>query len=231
MPPLDGVELVRVADGEAASRVAAERLARAAAAGSAIVLSGGSTPRRAFELAAELGSDWSGASVWWGDERCVPPDDERSNFRLACESLLARLEREPGAVHRIRGELGAEAAADAYDDELRGVRLGLALLGLGADGHTASLFPGAPSLGERDRLAVAAEPGLAPWVERVTLTVPALSAAGEIVFLAVGSDKADAVERAFARSPGPETPASLVRSRHGETTLIADRAAAAKLDS
>lgn len=156
----------------------------------------------------------------------MPPDDERSNFRLARESLLQRVERQPAAVHRIRGELGAEEAASAYDRELREVLPSFVLLGLGPDGHTASLFPNAPTLGERDRLAVPAEPGLEPFVDRVTLTLPALAAAETMLFLAVGADKADAVRRAFFEPPDPATPASLVRSARGRTLAIVDRAAA-----
>jgi 6-phosphogluconolactonase len=158
----------------------------------------------------------------------VPPDDERSNFRLVSETLLERLGTEPD-VHRIQGELDPEEAAALYDAELRTMPLDLVLLGIGPDGHTASLFPNAPSLAERERLAVAAPPGLEPRVTRVTLTIPALAAAREIVFLAVGEDKAGPVERAFAREPDPSTPSSLVRSAAGRTTVVLDEAAAAGL--
>ena len=209
---------------EEAARAAAERIARAASAGAAIALAGGSTPRRAYEQAAELDPDWSRASVWWGDERAVPPDDPRSNFLLVREALLSRLTQLP-EVHRIRGELGAEAAADQYDREIDGVTLDLVLLGIGPDGHTASLFPNAPTLEERSRHAVAAEPGLEPLVPRVTLTIPTLSAA-EIVFLVAGADKAEAARRAFRGPPDPATPASLVRSKAGPTVAILDAAAA-----
>ena len=197
-----------------------------ARAGGQIALAGGSTPRRAYELAAGLEPDWSGVELWWGDERCVPPDDERSNFRLARESLLDRLERGPVTLHRILGELGAEAAAAAYDAELRGVTLDLVVLGIGADGHTASLFPHARALAERERLAL---PVVHPDVDRVTLTPLPLRAAAHVLFLAVGAEKAQAVGRAFAGAPDARTPASLVRSQHGTTTLAADRAAAARL--
>lgn len=222
------VELIRVEGVDEATAVAAELLAQAAGAGAQIALSGGSTPGPAHELAARLQPDWSRAGVWWGDERCVPPGDERSNYRLAAESLLDLL-REPPAVHRIRGELTPQAAALEYDEALRGVTLDLALLGIGPDGHTASLFPSAPSLDETSRLALAASPGLEPLVERVTLSLPALASVGHVVFLVVGADKAEAVERAFARPPDRATPASLVRSREGRTTAIVDTAAAARL--
>lgn len=214
-----------------AAEVVAATLAAAAANGEQIALAGGSTPRLAYELAAGIEPDWSRAGLWWGDERCVPPEDARSNFRLVRESLLERVARqpEPDAVHRIRGELAPEEAAAAYDAQLRGGRLDLVLLGLGEDGHTASLFPNAPSLEERERLAVAAAPGQPPDVPRVTLTLPALAAARTIVFLAVGAGKADAVARAFAQPPGPATPASLVRARDGRTAVVLDEDAAARL--
>ena len=109
---------------------------------------GGSSPGRAFEIAAQLRPDWSGAHIWFGDDRAVPPDDELSNYRLAKETLLDRL-AVPPEVHRVRGELGAEKAADLYDAELDGVTLDLALNGIGPDGHTASIFPDAPALDER----------------------------------------------------------------------------------
>lgn len=224
-----GLELIVVADAEAAATRAADELVRAARAGLDIALCGGTTPRRAYELAAAAEPDWSRATLWWGDERAVPPDDPRSNFRLAEEALLSHLRHQPAAVHRIRGELGAAPAAAELDAALRGVELGLVLLGLGADGHTASLFPGKASVGERERLAVAAEPGLAPWVERVTLTVPAYGAAVRVVFLAVGADKADAALRAFGGTADPATPASLVRSCCGATLAILDEAAARHL--
>jgi 6-phosphogluconolactonase len=225
-----GVELVVCADVEAAARAAAERLVDAARAGGAIALSGGSTPRRAFELAALLEPSWPKAAAWWGDERCVPPHDARSNYRLAREALLDRLARSP-EVHRIRGELPADEAAAAYEEELGDLRLDLALMGLGPDGHTASLFPGAPTLGERERRVVAAAPGLEPFVERVTLTLPALRASREVVFLVTGAAKADAVRRAFAEEPTEEVPASLLRADQGRTVAILDAAAARDLST
>ena len=225
----DGVELVRVETEEEAAAFAAGELVAAARAGRAIVLSGGTTPARAYELAAQEEPDWGAASLWWGDERCVPPDDERSNYRLARERLLDRLSVQPRAVKRIRGELGAEAAAAEYDRALDGARLDVVLLGLGPDGHTASLFPDQPTLDERSRRAVPAEPRLDPFVDRVTMTVPALCSAPEVVFLVTGEAKAEAVERAFGAPPGRETPASLIRSARGRTRLVADSAAASRL--
>ena len=144
------------------------------------------------------------------------------------ESLLDRIIVHP-TVHAIPTDLPADEAAAAYDAELRDEPLDLVLLGLGADGHTASLFPDAPTLDVRDRLAVAAEPGLEPFVERVTMTIPALESGAHVVFLVVGEEKADAVRRAFADAPSASTPASLVRSRDGRTTVILDAAAASLL--
>jgi len=131
-------------------------------------------------------------------------------------------------VNRIRGELGGEEAAAEYDRLLEGLTLGLAFQGVGPDGHTASLFPSSPALEERERRAVAVPH---EDVERVTMTLPVLSAARKVLFLVLGEDKADAVARAFAGPPDPSTPASLLRSQSGETIVLLDRAAAARLDS
>jgi 6-phosphogluconolactonase len=179
-------------------------------------------------LAAEHEPDWSAAKLWWGDERCVPPDDERSNYLLAKQTLLDRLEKQPEEIHRIRGELGGETAAAEYHLELDGVTLGLAFQGIGPDGHTASLFPRAPALDERERRAVAAAH---EDVERVTMTLPVLSAAAQVVYLVLGAEKAEAVQLAFAGDPDPAVPASLLRSERGETIVLLDRAAAARLDN
>ncbi len=220
---------IRVFDTAAeAQSAAAELLVTAARAGEQLALSGGGAPGHAFELAAESEPDWSAAKLWWGDERCVPPEDERSNYLLAKKTLLDRLEQQPAEIHRIRGELGGEAAAADYHLELEGVELGLALQGLGPDGHTASLFPGSPALEERIRRAVAVPH---EDVERVTMTLPVLSAAAQVVYLVLGAGKAEAVKLAFAGPPDPTIPASLLRSEHGDTIVLLDRAAAASLDN
>jgi 6-phosphogluconolactonase len=213
---------------EDAARAAAELLAGAARAKGHVALAGGSTPRRAYQLAAELEQDWSGATAWLGDERCVPQDDRRSNTRLVRESLLDALPAPPD-LRRPETELGCEEAADRYDRMLTGLQLDVALQGLGPDGHTASLFPNAPTLDISDRRTVVAAPGLEPWVERVTMTLPMLATARLVVFLAVGADKADAAARAFADGPSKEVPASLLRSARGRTVALLDRAAAAKV--
>src|SRR6266511_4276853 len=225
------VELVVLDDADAVADAVARRLATAAAEGGNVVLTGGTTPKQAYERAASLAADWSRVEVWWGDERCVPPDDENSNFGMAKRALLDHLERAPLAVHRIEGELGKDAAAAEYEDELGSTALDLLLLGIGPDGHVASLFPGKPALEETERRVVGTEPGLEPWVDRVTLTLPALRAAGEILFVVAGESKADAVRRAFASEPNPETPASLVRADSGRTTAILDRPAAAAIEA
>jgi len=222
------VEIVVMPDAEAAARAVSKLLVDVADADGSVVLAGGSTPRRAYELAAAAHSDWGGAEVWFGDDRCVPADDPRSNQLLVREALLEWLVVRP-TVHSFPTDLPAAEAAAAYDAALRDELLDLVLLGLGPDGHTASLFPGSDTLDVRDRLAVAAEPGLEPFVERVTLTIPALEAGAHVVFLAVGEEKAAAARRAFADEPSHMTPASLIRSRHGTTTVILDEAAAALL--
>jgi 6-phosphogluconolactonase len=222
------VELVVVDDEQEVAAVVAERLARAAREGGNVVLTGGKTPEQAHEDAARRAPDWSSVDVWWGDERCVPPDDEKSNYGMAKRTLLDRLERAPRGVHRIKGELGKDEAAADYERELGDTPLDLVLLGVGPDGHVASLFPNAPTLRRRERV-LPAEAGLEPFVDRVTLSVPALCGAHEILFLLSGESKADAALRAFASEPSPDTPASLVRARDGRTVAILDRAAAAKL--
>jgi 6-phosphogluconolactonase len=222
------IELLILDDAEAAAAATAERLAEGARAGAEIALTGGSTPRRAYELAAQAEPDWSRAGAWWGDERCVPPDDERSTYRLARETLLDRLTRRP-TVHRIRGELEPAEAAEEYERELGDTRLDLVLLGLGPDGHTASLFPDAPTLRERERRVVPAEPGLDPFVPRVTMTIPTLSAARTMVFLVTGAEKAEAARAAFVEEPSERTPASLVRAVNGTTLAILDNPAAASI--
>lgn len=218
---------VRVAASAAeAVREAGELLAEAARRGGHIALSGGSTPRPAYEHAARLAPDWSRVEVWWADERCVPPDDERSNYRLVRESLLDRLDRKPAIEHRVLGELSPNEAADAYDAELRGVVFDLALLGIGPDAHTASLFPNDPALDELGRRAAAVA---RPDVDRVTATIPQLNASETVLFLIIGEEKADAVARSFSAPPDPATPAGLVRSASGKTIVLLDRTAADRL--
>jgi 6-phosphogluconolactonase len=222
------VELVIVEDNKEIAAVVGERLARAAREGGHVVLTGGKTPEQAYKEAAKRAPDWSKVELWWGDERCVPPDHDDSNYGMAKRALLDRLDRGPRVVHRIKGELGKEEAAADYERELGDAQFDLLLLGVGPDGHVASLFPNAPTLRRRKRV-LPAEAGLEPFVDRVTLGLPALRSAREILFLLSGEAKAQAARRAFAQDPSPDTPASLVRARSGRTTAILDRAAAAKL--
>jgi len=228
------VELVVLDDEEAAAAATAERLAEAARAGAQIALTGGSTPRRAYELAATREPDWSRAGAWWGDERCVPSDDERSNFRLARESLLDRLEHRP-AVHRIRGELDpAEAAAD-YERELGDTVLDLVLLGLGPDGHVASLFPGAPTLRERKRRVVAAAPGLEPFVERSPPAAQFSSSSPEprrpkpCVRRSRRSRASTPPRASFARRPVPPWPSSTGQPRRCSGSLYRKHSVGSRL--
>jgi 6-phosphogluconolactonase len=202
----------------------AELLAGEARRGGEIVLTGGSSPARAYELAASLEPDWSAAGAWWGDERCVPPDDDRSNFGLAKRTLFDRLEKAP-ELHRMRGEIDPEDAAAAYTRELAGVTFDLLLLGLGPDGHVASLFPGSPQLAEHERLVTHGPAGLDPFVERLTLTLPALLSARRIVVLTTGTEKAEAIERAFREPPSIDVPASLLRSSEAPLDVYLDRGA------
>ena len=204
------------------ARACAERLAAQARAGGSIVLTGGSTPRRAYEIAAELEPDWSRVDVWWGDERCVPPDDERSNFGMAKEALLDRLAVAPRSIHGM-------ASVEQYELELADVgTFDLVLLGLGPDGHVASLFPNFPTLDVTDRDVVGSKAGHEPFVDRITLTLPRLADTRELLFLVTGADKAEAVLRAFGDAPSAAAPGSLVRAAYGPTRAILDSASSAK---
>jgi 6-phosphogluconolactonase len=214
---------IRITDDPAAD--AADLLV---ATGGHVALTGGSTPRFAYERAAAERQDWSGVHFWFTDERCVPPDHEHSNFGMADRALLSRAEG--ATVHRMRGELGPEDGAVAYENELDQFgpdELDFILLGVGPDGHICSLFPGDETLRERDRRVVGVEtPGMAPLVSRITLTLPVVNASRQIVFLVSGEDKADAVRRVFAGPPDPSAPGSLVE---GDVVALLDPAAAARL--
>jgi 6-phosphogluconolactonase len=210
----------------------------AASAGGHIVLSGGSTPKAAnhhfVEAVTSVGLDLSAATLWLGDERCVDPGDERSNYRMIKESLLDPLPAPP-VIHRIRAELGPREGAEDYEaviHEAGDPRFDLLLVGFGPDGHTLSLFPGQASLSERTRLMVGvAEAGLEPFVPRVSMTLAAVGAAHRVVLLASGESKADAIAEAFG--PGaeadPAIPSSLLASAAKHLTLLIDPAAASKL--
>ena len=226
---------------EAAARLVVEH-ARAAidARGQfSLVLSGGSTPR---ELHQRLASpplvdqvSWSRVHVFFGDERCVPPDDERSNYHMAVETLLSRVAIPPAQVHRMRGELPPAAAAEAYADELRAffgagpARLDLVLLGMGDNGHTASLFPGLSAVHEAERWVVAEYvPEVGMW--RLTLTPVVLNLAREVAFLAAGAAKASMLRQVVEGDYEPHRlPAQVIRPTLGEVIWLVDAAAAAEL--
>ena len=222
------------------ARACSAMLVGAAAGGGDIVLSGGSTPRAAYgafvEAVQSVDIDVSSATLWFGDERCVPPDDDRSNYKMVKESLLDRLgDRAQPQVRRIKGELGPHAAAEEYERELRQAgppEFDLILLGIGPDGHTESLFPGQPSLAEKSRLVVGVEEaGLEPFVPRVSFTLPALATGKQLIVLAAGESKAAAVAAAFGESakPDPLVPSSMVAPVAKELLVLLDPAAAGRL--
>jgi 6-phosphogluconolactonase len=212
-----------------------------------VALSGGSTPRAMYaRLATEsqdAALDWTRVTVLWGDERCVPPDHASSNYRMVREALLDLVPVSPANVHRIRGEDLPAAAAAAYEEVIRGVlrtpigppssrpgeRIDLVLLGLGEDGHTASLFPG--SAATHDSVSwVRAEFVSAVSMWRISLTPAIINAAAEIVFLVAGGAKAGIVRQVLQgpRQPGA-LPAQLIAPTSGRVCWMLDRAAAAQL--
>ena len=223
---------IRVVEDPAAE--VAERLIEVAEGGGHIALAGGSTPQRAYELAAQRGGDWSGSTIWFSDDRAVAPDHPDSNFGMANAALLSRLDRPP-EVLRIEGELGADAASGSYEALVRehlgaDPRFDLILLGLGPDAHTASLFPGKPALEERERFVAAVpEAGMEPQVPRVTFTLPLINRAREVIMLVAGEDKAPAVRRAFGDPPDPTAPSSRLDPTAGTLHVILDEPAAKEL--
>ncbi|HLQ61944.1 MAG TPA: 6-phosphogluconolactonase [Candidatus Acidoferrales bacterium] len=182
-------------DAETVAARGADAVARELGAGArTLVLAGGTTPRRCYELLASKPVRWGRVTVLFGDERCVAPDDPESNFRMAREALLERVY--PASVHRIPGELGPEEGARAYTAVVEALQpLDLVILGMGPDGHTASLFPGAPELAV-DGWAVGVRGAPKPPPERVSLTLGALRTARRVIFLVTGADKAAAVAKA-----------------------------------
>jgi 6-phosphogluconolactonase len=200
-----------------------------------VALSGGNTPRAVYSLLSSEHRQlpWDRIHIFFGDERHVPPDDPNSNFRMANESLLSKVPIPQKNIHRIRAELGAEAAAKEYEGELREFfhltghdwpRFDLVLLGLGDDGHTASLFPGSKALTEESKTVTA------NWVEklqsfRITTTFPVLNHAAEVVFLVSGASKAQVL--ADVLRPGAKKyPAQLVQPENGRLLWLVDRDAA-----
>ncbi len=222
------------------ARACAAMMVGAAADGGHVVLAGGSTPRAANEefvaAVGAVGLDLSATTFWLGDDRAVPPDDDRSNFKMIRESLLDPLgEDKVGRVVRIKGELGYAEAADDYEREVQAAgtpEFDLMLLGIGADGHTLSLFPDQDTLGERSRLVIGVpEAGHEPFVPRISMTFPAVGLARHAVLLASGGSKADAIFAAFGPNaePSPHVPSSMLGSFAQRLTVLIDPAAAARL--
>ncbi|HTR53618.1 MAG TPA: 6-phosphogluconolactonase [Kofleriaceae bacterium] len=213
------------------------RVAIAARGACHVALSGGSTPKTLFGVLAAQGRSalpWDRIELWWGDERCVPPDHKDSNYRMTRETLLAPLGLT--RVHRIEGERSPEAAASDYERALVGA-LGappvfdLVWLGMGPDGHTASLFPGSPAVAERQRYVVANpvdSPVAGGKTTRITLTLPAIDAARRVRFLVAGADKAARLHDVID-GPAGRFPAQLVRA--ADVAWLVDTAAAAQLEA
>lgn len=224
-----------VEDHHALVGAAADWLARAIARciasrhSCSLALSGGSTPRPAYERLAERSASpaiaWPSVTVYFGDERCVPPDDPRSNFRMADDALLGRVAIDPAHVHRMAGERRDHAAAAADYDHLLPDRIDIVILGVGPEGHTASLFPHSSALGEHERRVVAVTVPADP-PERLTITPPVLAAARELLVLASGLAKAEVVAAALE---GPLDPDALPVQLARRGTWILDRAAASRL--
>ena len=203
-----------------------------------MALSGGNTPQGLYRLlAAEPYRDqvdWTASHIFFVDERSVPPDHRDSNYRLVNDLLLSRVPVPRDNIHRILGEDGPEAAAYAYEDELREFFrtpvpvFDLVLLGMGADGHTASLFPVHPAVAEASRLAVPVMSGPGGH-HRITMTLPVLDHASMVLFLVTGRAKADAVSKVLEQGNPGRYPAGLVRSRSGKVQWFLDCEAAGTL--
>ena len=201
---------------EEVAATAADEIARALRGGArTLVLAGGTTPKRCYELLARLDVQWGRVTILFGDERCVPPDHPDSNYRMAREALLDQVA--PATVHRMAGELGPEEGAAEYSRVVASLApLDVVILGIGEDGHTASLFPGHPEL-EAKGWAVGVHNSPKPPPERVTLTLQALRGAGRVIILATGAGKAQAVAMAKRR----EVPSGMIAGAH----WLLDRAA------
>jgi len=203
-----------------------------------LCLSGGSTPAATYELLAtrfHLSVDWKEVKFFWGDERCVPPSDPESNYAMANRTMLSRLALQPNQVHRIRGEEAPEQAARSCEDDLRTAfglaegefpRFGLALMGLGDNSHTASLFPGSPAIHEAERMAVAVAVDAAQR-HRISLTAPVFNNAARVLFLVTGEGKAQAVKNVLQGPRDPDQfPAQIIAPTNGELIWLLDKAAA-----
>ena len=208
-----------------------------------LCLSGGSTPESVYAMLGTkflLSVDWKEVQFFWGDERCVPPDNPASNFAMATRTLLSKISPRPNQIHRILGERPPAEAAAAYAEDLRShfglgggefPRFDLALLGLGGNSHTASLFPGSPAIREMERLAVEVEVADPIERHRVSMTAPVFNNAAHTMFIVAGEAKAQAVWNVL-RGPrdAEKYPAQIIAPPAGEVVWLLDRAAAARLD-
>ncbi len=229
--------LITFADAEAVAERAAREIAqhieraREERGVAHLVLSGGTTPERSYELLADALEDWQGVEVWFADERCVGPEHEESNYRMAREKLLERVPVPAERVHRMEGELGPELGAESYAQALRkGVPfeeglpvLDVIVLGIGPDGHVASLFPDAPTLQAGEQaVCLGVHNSPKPPPERITLSLAVLRAARRCLLLATTAGKAQAIAGALGE-PTPHVPSSLLRRER--LTVIVDDAA------
>jgi 6-phosphogluconolactonase len=236
------------ADADSVCRAAREEVLRRGVAAIAehgrfaLALSGGSTPKILYASLAGADLDWSRVHLFFGDERCVPPDDEQSNYRMAREALISKIEIPAANVHRIQAELASvDEAVLHYQADLRAFfglkepselpRFDLVLLGMGPDGHTASLFPGTSALDEDERLVAA------PWVakfgtHRITLTARVINHSACVMFLVAGKDKTETLKAVLEGPPLPrELPSQMIQPTEGELLWFVDRAAAQSLTS
>lgn len=208
-----------------------------------LCLTGGRTPESTYQLLAsrfQLSVDWKEVQFFWGDERCVPPDDPGSNFGMANRALLSHLNLKPGQIHRMRGEDEPGRAAQEYEEGLRRAlrlsrdefpRFDLTLLGLGANCHIASMFPGSPALHEQHRIAATVEVD-DKYRNRITLTPPAINNSARVMFLVSGEEKAHAVKTVLEGEDNPEmVPAHIVKPDDGSVIWLLDRAAASQLSN
>jgi 6-phosphogluconolactonase len=246
---INGAEIRVLPDASALARAAADEFSRLAKESVAVrgrftvALSGGSTPKAIFQLLATdhangVALPWDRIQIFFGDERHVPPDHVDSNFRMANEHLLSKVPIPAGNVHRIEGEREAVEAATRYEAELRSTftesagslpRFDLIFLGMGADGHTASLFPGSSALDEQRALVCAT------WVEkfrshRITFTFPLINAAAHVLFVAGGADKTAMLRHVLHGDPSGQTyPSQRIRPTNGDLVWLVDEAAAQAL--
>jgi 6-phosphogluconolactonase len=250
MPKKLRIEYFVEPDAAALARRAAQHFVEVAAQAAAargrarIAISGGSTPKVAFALLADAAQPFRAAMPWekldlfWVDERCVPPGDPDSNYRMTREAMLDHVPLAPAQIHRMEGELEPEVAASRYESELRTSfrlegaewpRFDLILLGMGPDGHTASLFPHTAALEEMSRLVVANHvQNKDAW--RITLTRPVINSGSSVFFLIAGADKAQILHDVLLGPRDPERlPSQLIAPEGGILTLLLDKAAASLL--